>query len=93
MAMHNPPHPGAMIQEMLPELNIKIAEMARRLHFSREMLSRVINSRAPISPDLAVRLERSGLSTARFWLGLQMNYDLWQAEHREQPVVDRLVAA
>ena len=82
-----------MIQEMLPELNIKIAEMARRLHFSREMLSRVINSRAPISPDLAVRLERSGLSTARFWLGLQMNYDLWQAEHREQPVVDRLVAA
>ncbi|MGP0015011.1 HigA family addiction module antitoxin [Pseudomonas sp.] len=93
MAMHNPPHPGAMIQEMLPELNIKIAEMARRLHFSREMLSRVINSRAPISPDLAVRLERSGLSTARFWLGLQMNYDLWQAEHREQPVVDSLVAA
>ena len=93
MAMHNPPHPGARIQEMLPELNIKIAEMARRLHFSREMLSRVINGRAPISPDLAVRLERSGLSTARFWLGLQMNYDLWQAEHREQPVVDRLVAA
>ncbi|WP_248747981.1 HigA family addiction module antitoxin [Pseudomonas sp. MWU12-2037] len=93
MAMHNPPHPGVMIQEMLPELSIKIAEMARRLHFSREMLSRVINGRAPISPDLAVRLERSGLSTARFWLGLQMNYDLWQAEHREQPVVDRLVAA
>jgi len=92
MAMHNPPHPGFMIQEMLPELNIKIAEMARRLHFSREMLSRVINGRAPISPDLAVRLERSGLSTARFWLGLQMNYDLWQAEHREQPV-DRRVAA
>ncbi|WP_017906430.1 HigA family addiction module antitoxin [Pseudomonas asplenii] len=93
MAMHNPPHPGVMIKEMLPELNIKIAEMARRLHFSREMLSRVINGRAPISPDLAVRLERSGLSTARFWLGLQLNYDLWRAEHREQPVVGRLVAA
>lgn len=93
MAMHNPAHPGEMIQEMLPDLNIKIAEMARRLRFSREMLSRVINGRAPVSPDLAVRLERSGLSTARFWLALQMNYDLWQAEHREQPDVDRLVAA
>lgn len=93
MAMHNPAHPGEMIQEMLPDLNIKIAEMARRLRFSREMLSRVINCRAPVSPDLAVRLERAGLSTARFWLALQMNYDLWQAEHREQPDVDRLVAA
>jgi len=85
--MHNPPHPGEVIQEMLPELNIKIAEMARRLHFSREMLSRVINGRAPISPDLAVRLERAGLSTARFWLAAQMSHDLWQAEHREQPSI------
>ncbi|SER26656.1 addiction module antidote protein, HigA family [Pseudomonas sp. NFACC02] len=87
MRMHNPPHPGEMIQEMLPELNIKITEMARRLHFSREMLSRVINCRAPISPDLAVRLERAGLSTARFWLAAQMSHDLWQAEHREHPSI------
>ena len=87
MRMHNPPHPGEMIQEMLPELNIKIAEMARRLHFSREMLSRVINCRASISPDLAVRLERAGLNTARFWLAAQMSHDLWQAEHREQPAI------
>ena len=90
MRMHNPPHPGEIIHGMLPEMNIKIAEMARRLHFSREMLSRVINCRAPVSPDLAVRLERAGLSTARMWLGLQMNHDLWQAEHREQPVVTLL---
>lgn len=93
MPMHNPPHPGEMIHDMLPELNVKIAEMARRLHFSCETLSRVIHGHTSISPDLAVRLERSGLSTARFWLALQMNYDLWQAEHREQPPVDRLVAA
>jgi addiction module HigA family antidote len=93
MGMHNPPHPGEMLRSMLPELNVKIAEMARRLSFSRETLSRVIHGHSSISPDLAVRLERSGLSTARFWLALQMNYDLWQAEHREQPQVDRLVAA
>jgi addiction module HigA family antidote len=93
MRMHNPPHPGEMIQEMLPEMNIRIAEMARRLHFSREMLSRVINCRAPINPDLAVRLERAGLSTARFWLAVQMSHDLWQAEHREQPPITPLYVA
>jgi addiction module HigA family antidote len=87
MNMHNPPHPGEMLRSMLPGMNIKIAGMARRLHFSREMLSRVINGRAPVSPDLAVRLERAGLSTARFWLALQMNHDLWQAEHRDQPPI------
>ena len=87
MRMHNPPHPGEVIRDMLPEMNIKISEMARRLHFSREMLSRVINCRAPVSPDLAVRLERAGISTARMWLSMQMSYDLWQAEHRDQPTV------
>jgi len=87
MRMHNPPHPGEAIRDMLPEMNIKISEMARRLHFSREMLSRVINCRAPVSPDLAVRLERAGISTARMWLSMQMSYDLWQAEHRDQPTV------
>ncbi|MCD5973529.1 HigA family addiction module antitoxin [Pseudomonas quasicaspiana] len=81
-----------MLHDLLP-YPIKIAEMARRLHFSREMLSQVINGLSPISQDLAVRLERAGLSTARFWLGLQMNYDLWQAEHRQQPAVNPLVAA
>lgn len=81
-----------MLHDLLP-YPIKIAEMARRLHFSREMLSQVINGLSPISQDLAVRLERAGLSTARFWLGLQMNYDLWQAEHRQQPAEDPLVAA
>lgn len=92
MPMNNPPNPGEMLHDMLRDLKIKIAEMARSLRFSREMLSRVVNRRFPISTDLAVRLER-GLSTARFWLGLQLNYGLSQAEHRQQPAVDRLVAA
>jgi antitoxin HigA-1 len=90
MRMHNPPHPGEMIKEMLPELKISVTEMARRLSFSRTMLSRIINCRAPVPPDLAVRLERAGLSTARMWLAMQMGYDLWQAEHREQPSINRL---
>ncbi|MGV6474618.1 addiction module antidote protein, HigA family [Azotobacter beijerinckii] len=90
MIMHNPPHPGEILREdVLPELGLKIAEVARRLHYSREMLSRILNGRAPVSPDLAVRLERAGISTARLWLSMQTAYDLWQAEHREQPPIER----
>jgi addiction module HigA family antidote len=60
---------------------------------SRTTLSRVINGRAGISPDLAIRLERAGVSTARFWMTLQTNYELAQAEQRKQPRVKPLQAA
>ncbi len=94
MTMHNPPHPGEILREdVFPELGLKIATAARGLHYSREMLSRIVNGRAPISPDLAVRLERAGLGKARMWLAMQSAYDLWQAEHREQPEIERLTAA
>ena len=67
-------------------------EAARRLGMSRVALSRVLNGRAGISPDLAIRLERAGISTARFWLATQTGYDLAQALKREQPAVERLAA-
>lgn len=57
---------------------------------SRTTLSRVIDGRAGISPDLAIRLERAGVSTARFWMTLQASYELAQAEQRSQPKVQRL---
>lgn len=91
--MHNPPHPGEILREdVLPELGLKIAEIARRLHYSREMLSRILHGHSPVTPDLAVRLERAGISTARLWLSLQSAYDLWQAEQREQPPVERFAS-
>lgn len=91
MTMHTPPHPGEILREdVFPELGLKIAQAARSLHYSREMLSRIVNGRAPISPDLAVRLERAGIGKARMWLAMQSAYDLWQAEHRDQPDVERL---
>ncbi len=93
MAMFNPPHPGeTLLEDVLPALNISIAEFARRLGFARETLSRILHGRAPISPDLAVRLERAGISTARLWLAIQANYDIWQAEHREQPPIEKFAA-
>jgi addiction module HigA family antidote len=93
MVMFNPPHPGeTLLEDVLPALGISIAELARRLGFARETLSRILHGRAPISPDLAVRLELAGIGTARVWLGVQADYDLWQARHREQPHIERFAA-
>ena len=49
----------------------------------------MLHGRASISPDLAVRLELAGIGTARTWLGVQADYDIWQARHREQPPIER----
>ncbi len=92
--MKNPPHPGAMLREaVLTPLDLAVTEAATRLGMSRVALSRVLNGRAGISPDLAIRLERAGVSTARFWLALQSNHDLAQALQRDQPRVKALCAA
>ena len=92
--MKNHPHPGELLREdVLVPLRIEVTDAAQRLGMSRTTLSRVINGRAGISPDLAVRLERAGVSTARFWMTLQANYELSQAEQRAQPRVRRLQAA
>lgn len=89
--MKNPPHPGELLREdVLVPLGIEVTDAAQRLGMSRTTLSRVINGRAGISPDLALRLERAGVSTARFWMMLQSNYELAQAAQRKQPRVKPL---
>lgn len=91
--MHDPRHPGELLREdVLAPLSLGVSETARRLGMSRVALSRVLNGHAGISPDLAVRLERAGVSTARFWLSAQTAYDLAKAMKREQPAVERLAA-
>lgn len=86
--MKHHPHPGELLREdVLATLGIEVTDAAQRLGMSRTSLSRVINGHAGISPDLAVRLERAGVSTARFWMTLQANYELSLAEQREQPKV------
>ncbi|MGU3401659.1 HigA family addiction module antitoxin [Brucellaceae bacterium D45D] len=92
--MHNPPHPGEVLREdVIAELGLSVTEAAERLAMSRVALSRVVNGKAGISPDLAVRLEQAGVSTARAWLAMQANYDLWQAMQHKQPPVRRLQSA
>lgn len=89
--MRNPPHPGELLrEEVIAELGLSVKETADRLGMSRVALSRVLNGRATISSDLALRLEMAGVSTAEAWLGMQVNYDLAQAKKHPQPPVRAL---
>jgi addiction module HigA family antidote len=89
--MKNYPHPGELLREdVLLPLGIDVTDVAHRLGVSRSSLSRVINGHAGISPNLAIRLERAGVSTARFWMNLQSNYALAQAEQKNHPAVQPL---
>ncbi|MCV6798272.1 HigA family addiction module antitoxin [Achromobacter ruhlandii] len=91
--MHNPPHPGEVLREdVIAPLGLSVTDAADRLAMSRVALSRVLNGKAGISPDLAVRLEQAGAGTAQAWVAMQANYDLWQALQHEQPPVKPLVS-
>ena len=91
--MKNPPHPGEIIREdVLSELGLTVAEAADRLGVSRVTLSRVVNGHAGVSPNLAIRLERAGVSTARAWLAMQSNYDLAIELASKEHIVRPLVA-
>ncbi len=80
-----PTHPGNIIKEdyLLP-LSITIKDMAESLGVSRKTLSKIINERGAITPEMALRLSRAFDTTPDFWLNLQKNFDLWQAETESQ---------
>jgi antitoxin HigA-1 len=87
--MRKHPHPGELLKEdVLEPLGLSISEAAERLGMARGSLSRVVNGHTGISSDLAVRLERAGVSTARFWMTLQANYELEHATKRKQPRIE-----
>ncbi len=91
MPMHNPPHPGESLREdVLPAIKMSVAALARHIKYSRGQLSTVLNGHAALTADLAHRLELAGLGTARQYLAEQAAYDLWQAEQREHPPIERL---
>ncbi len=83
--LKNHPHPGEILREdVLLPLNIDVTDAAKRLGVARSTLSRVLNGRSGISPVLALRLEKAGVSTARFWMTLQANYELSHIDELSQ---------
>src|SRR6266404_2290487 len=95
MKMHNPPHPGEVLKALcLEPLNLTITEAAKSLGVSRKTLSSILNGRAGISPEMAVRLSIAFDTSAESWLNQQLQYDLWHAErNRKRLHVAKLTAA
>lgn len=95
MLMHNPPHPGEVLKELCIEpLGLTVTDAAKALGVSRKTLSAVLNGRAGISPEMAIRLSIAFDTSAESWLNQQSQFDLWQAEqHRSELKVERLSAA
>jgi addiction module HigA family antidote len=95
MLMHNPPHPGEILKKLcLEPLGLTVTEAAKALGVSRKTLSAILNGRAGISPEMAIRLSMAFDTTAESWMNQQVLYDLCQAEQRRGSLkVTRLSAA
>ena len=92
--MYNPPHPGDILKhDVLPELGLTVTEAAQQLGMSRVAFSRVINGRAAISANLALRLADWLMPSAESWLRMQAAYDLWQASRKRRPRIRKAAAS
>ena len=89
--MHNPLHPGEVLQEYLPE-NMTTTETAHRLGVTRQTLSALLNCHAGVSAEMALRLSKALGTSAEMWLSMQTAYDLWKAEQKPPRNVIRLAA-
>lgn len=85
MTMFNPAHPGEILKEfMIDSLELTITDVAKHLGVSRKTLSKVLNTRGCVTPEMAVRLELVfGKPSADHWLRLQNAYDLWQTRQEQ----------
>ena len=88
--MHNPPHPGEVLKEHLA--SISVTEAAKKLRVSRQALSAILNRRSNVSVEMALRLSIALDTSPDLWLGMQMQYDLWQAERKTPKGVQKLAA-
>ena len=89
--MHNPPHPGEVLRDgVFTGTGISIVSFAARIGVTRVALSRVLNAKAAVSPDMALRLAAALGGGAETWLHMQANYDLWQAQQKPRPSIERL---
>jgi addiction module HigA family antidote len=83
MRMHNPPHPGEILSDLwLDPLDLSVTRAAEALDVSRKTLSEIVNGKAAVSPEMAVRLEIAFGKSAESWLAHQAAFDLWQVDQR-----------
>ncbi len=82
MAMNKPVHPGKIIKHSLDLLDLNITDAAKRLGVTRQTLSRVINGKTAVSPEMAIRVSKALGSTPEHWLRMQMAYDMVQIREK-----------
>ena len=95
MEMYEPPHPGEIIRELcLEPQGISVTRAAEALGVSRKTLSAILNGRAGISPEMAIRLSLAFDTSPESWLNQQAQYDLWLVRQRRQEIeVEPLIAS
>jgi len=81
MEMYNSPHPGAIIKNILENVPMTVGEFAARIGVSRNTLSRVLNERAAVTPEMSIKLaEAFGQGQTDIWFKIQNKHDFWQAK-------------
>ncbi len=85
--MHNPPHPGEVLHEMVMKpLKLSVTDAAAALGVARRTLSLILNGHSGISPEMAIRIGTATKTSPEMWLGMQTAYDLWQARKKRVKV-------
>lgn len=87
--MHNPAHPGELLREWIPE-NMTVTEAAEQLGVSRVTLSKILNSKAGVTAEMALRLSTWLDTNPEVWIDMQSAWELWQAEQKPRPQVQPL---
>lgn len=88
MAMKNPVHPGSIVREdCIKASELTVTDAAKQLGVARQTLNNLVNEKAAVSAEMAIRLEKMGWSSADAWMRMQMNYDLAQVRARAEEII------
>jgi antitoxin HigA-1 len=91
--MHSPAHPGDILKEMyIAPLGVTVTKVAEALGVTRKHVSAIVNGRAPVTADMAVRLAGVFGTEPEIWVNLQAQYDLWLVRQQAKPKVKSLHA-
>lgn len=81
MEMYNPAHPGAVLKDILENVPMTVGEFAAHIGVSRNTLSRILNERAAVTPEMSIKLnEAFNKDAPDFWFRIQNQYDFWHAK-------------
>jgi antitoxin HigA-1 len=91
MRMHNPPHPGRILKDTLEEIPITVGDFAAHIGIARNTLSRIVNERAGITPEVSIRISQAfGQPSGDIWYKMQTDYDYWKASQAPRKKVRQL---